>query len=127
MRILSKIKKSSLYFKLRHLYKSKADRDLLKCRISLYKKFCKEGDLVFDIGANIGTFSLYAAKVGGASRVLSFEPFPDNYRMLSNNVERNQLHVVTCVNQAVAGSRGIRTLRLDPSDSGSHGERIRSQ
>jgi FkbM family methyltransferase len=54
MRILSKIKKKSLYLKLRHLYKSKADKDLLKSRISLYKKFCKEGDLVFDIGANIG-------------------------------------------------------------------------
>jgi FkbM family methyltransferase len=78
------------------------------------------GDVVVDIGANIGTFSLYAAKVCGASRVVSFEPFPDNYRMLSKNVEWNHLQVVTCVNQAVAGSRGIRSLRLDPTDSGSH-------
>ena len=78
------------------------------------------GDVVVDIGANIGTFSVYAAKVCGASRVLSFEPFPDNYGMLRKNVEQNQLHMITHVNQAVAGSRGPRTLTLDSLDAGSH-------
>ena len=78
------------------------------------------GDVVVDIGANIGTFSLYAATVRGASRVLSFEPFPDNYGMLYKNVVENQLRSVTCVNQAVAGNRGLRTLRLDSMDCGSH-------
>jgi FkbM family methyltransferase len=78
------------------------------------------GDVVVDIGANIGTFSLYAAKACGASRVISFEPFPDNYRMLSKNVETNQLSNVTFVNEAVAGQSGLRTLKLDPADSGSH-------
>lgn len=78
------------------------------------------GEIVVDVGANIGTFSLYAAKVCGASRVFSFEPFLENYRMLSKNVEQNGLHCVTCVNQAVAGRRGIRTLKLDSNDPGSH-------
>jgi len=78
------------------------------------------GDIVVDIGANIGTFSLYAAKICGASRVLSFEPFPDNYSMLRKNAEQNHLDSVTCVNQAVAGKRGCRTLGLDPVDCGSH-------
>ena len=78
------------------------------------------GELVVDIGANIGTFSVYAATVCAASRVLSFEPFPDNYRMLLRNVKQNELHMVTCVNQAVAGERGLRILSLDSADSGSH-------
>jgi precorrin-6B methylase 2 len=47
------------------------------------------GDIVVDIGANIGTVSLYAAKLCGAERVLSFEPFPDNYGRLCKNVEQN--------------------------------------
>ena len=75
---------------------------------------------VVDIGANIGTFSVYAATVCGASRVLSFEPHPENYRLLTKNVEQNQLRNVTCVNQAIAGSRGARLLRLHPRDSGCH-------
>ena len=78
------------------------------------------GDVVVDVGANIGTFSLYAATVCGASRVLSFEPFPDNYSILRKNVDENHLRNVTYVNQAVAGERGLRTLRLDPLDCGSH-------
>jgi FkbM family methyltransferase len=78
------------------------------------------GDVVVDIGANIGTFSLYAATVCGASRVLSFEPHPDNYRILAKNINENQLRHVTSVNQAVGGSRGLRTLGLDATDQGSH-------
>ena len=78
------------------------------------------GDVVVDIGANIGTFSVYAAKICGASRVLSFEPFPDNYNILCKNVEQNQLRNVTCVNQAVARNRGGRTMGLNSVDCGSH-------
>ena len=78
------------------------------------------GEIVVDIGANIGTFSIYAAKVCAASRVISFEPFAENYRLLNKNVEANQLRMVTCVNQAVAGKRACRTLNLDSRDSGSH-------
>jgi FkbM family methyltransferase len=78
------------------------------------------GEVVIDIGGNIGTFSVYAAAVCRASRVIAFEPFPDNYRMLLKNVEQNNLHMITCVNQAVAGSSGVRTMRLNPIDSGSH-------
>ena len=78
------------------------------------------GDIVVDIGANIGTFSVYAAKMCGAARVLAFEPFPDNYRMLAKNAQDNNLHNVTCVNHGVAGSRGRRVLALHPLDNGSH-------
>ena len=78
------------------------------------------GDVVVDIGANIGTFSLYAAKICGASRVLSFEPFSENYSILTDNIGQNRLRNVTCVNQAVAGNRGLRTLMLDSTDPGSN-------
>jgi FkbM family methyltransferase len=78
------------------------------------------GEIVVDIGANIGTFSVYAAKICRASRVLSFEPFPDNYTMLCRNVEQNHLRNVTCVKQALAGNRGRRTMGLHPVDCGSH-------
>jgi FkbM family methyltransferase len=80
----------------------------------------RPGDIVLDIGANIGTFSVYAAAVCGASRVLSLEPFPDNYRMLCKNVEQNGLRNVTCVNEAAAGNRGRRTMGLHLVDCGSH-------
>src|SRR5262249_40940942 len=40
--------------------------------------------------------------------------------LLSRNAEQNHLGNVTCVNQAVAAKPGVRTLMLDPMDSGSH-------
>jgi FkbM family methyltransferase len=76
------------------------------------------GDVVVDIGANIGAFSVYAAKMCGASRVLSFEPFPDTFKVLNANVDKNDLQNVTYVNQAIAGNRGRRTMAVDSVDFG---------
>lgn len=48
------------------------------------------GDVLWDIGANVGVYSLYAAIRAGA-RVLSFEPSAGNYWILNTNIELNAL------------------------------------
>jgi FkbM family methyltransferase len=77
------------------------------------------GDVVVDIGGNIGVFTVYAAAECRASRVLVFEPFPENFAMLTRNVEENKLKRVTCVNEAVGRDRGRQLFRLHPTDPGS--------
>ena len=53
------------------------------------------GDVFVDVGANIGYFPVIAAgRVGRAGRVLAFEPDPDNYRLLSENLELNDCREV---------------------------------
>lgn len=47
------------------------------------------GDVVVDIGANIGGFTVLAARRG--ARVVAFEPFPANFAALERNVRRNGL------------------------------------
>ncbi len=47
------------------------------------------GEVLWDIGANIGVYSLYAAIVRGA-KVLAFEPSPFNTAMLVKNVSINR-------------------------------------
>jgi FkbM family methyltransferase len=47
-------------------------------------------DVLWDVGANVGIFSLYAAVVRG-TRVLAFEPSADNYMVLCKNVELNSV------------------------------------
>src|SRR5262245_21238698 len=47
-------------------------------------------DVLLDIGANIGLYSLYAA-VESSLLVYSFEPFPSNYAVLVQNVALNKL------------------------------------
>ena len=63
------------------------------------------GDVVVDIGANIGWFSLLAAScVGPSGRVLAFEPVPSIADALEANVRRNGLPVD--VHRVVVGDSG---------------------
>lgn len=50
----------------------------------------KTGDIVIDIGANIGVFSIYAAS-NGAKKVYAFEPNLNAYNTLCKNVKENSL------------------------------------
>ena len=47
------------------------------------------GDILWDVGANVGVYSLYAALRGVS--VHAFEPAPGNYYLLSRNIELNGL------------------------------------
>jgi FkbM family methyltransferase len=54
----------------------------------------RRGDVVLDIGANIGYFSLLSASlVGPEGRVLAFEPVPSIAALLEDNIRRNGAHV----------------------------------
>jgi len=47
------------------------------------------GDIVVDVGANVGMVSIYVAKRFPSVRVLAFEPIPDNYAHLVANIANN--------------------------------------
>jgi FkbM family methyltransferase len=48
----------------------------------------KADDILWDIGANIGVYSLFAANRN--LKVVSFEPSPSNFYLLSKNIEINK-------------------------------------
>ena len=55
-----------------------------------YKKHSiqiQEGDIVFDVGANIGLFSLYVNQICPTARVFAFEPVSFTYDILETNIE----------------------------------------
>jgi predicted RNA methylase len=63
------------------------------------------GEVFYDLGANIGLFSLMAARLVGASgEVYSFEPDPVNAARLRRNVAQNRLTNVTVVEHGVWSS-----------------------
>jgi FkbM family methyltransferase len=59
--------------------------------IDFFKKFIKKGDLVIDIGANIGDTTVPMALAAGSSGVtLGFEPNPYVYKILEKNAALNK-------------------------------------
>jgi len=77
-----------------------------------------EGDIVFDIGANVGVFSLFAAKVKG-TQIFSFEPHPKNYAVLMNNVTKNELNNIRCFKFALGLQNEDRVL-IEGNIAGGH-------
>jgi FkbM family methyltransferase len=68
------------------------------------------GSIFWDIGANVGTFSLYAA-FGTSTKVVAFEPAAVNYFLLAANCEANNLSDrIDCLLLGVGRERAIDRL-----------------
>ena len=75
------------------------------------------GMVFYDLGANVGFFSLIAARIVGESgHVFSFEPDPDVAARLRRNIERNNFSNVTVIEVGLWSSNGeIRFVPANPS------------
>jgi FkbM family methyltransferase len=72
------------------------------------KRSAHAGDTVFDVGANIGVYTIpMALRVGEKGHVYAFEALKSNYEMLLENIALNKLTNVTAVFAAVTDSTGI--------------------
>jgi len=87
----------------------------------MFKKVVKEGDVVVDLGANLGYYTLLAARlVGQKGKVYAFEPEPINYSLLLKNIELNGYDNIVAVQKAVSNLAGKVRLFLDSKDTGAH-------
>ena len=65
--------------------------------------FLNQGDIFVDVGANIGLFSLIAAKlVGESGFVYTFEPCSSTYKKLLFNIKLNSFSNVSCHQMALS-------------------------
>jgi FkbM family methyltransferase len=67
------------------------------------------GATVVDVGANVGLFSVWAARRLGATRLVAIEPAPDTVAALRANLERNGVQAAV-VEAGVAAASGRATL-----------------
>jgi len=87
----------------------------------LVQKEIKRGDVVLDLGANIGYYTLIFAKlVGEEGKVFAFEPDPNNFSLLKKNVEINGYKNVVLVQKAVSNKTGKLKLYLCEDNLGDH-------
>jgi len=79
--------------------------------------YISKGDVLYDVGANIGVFSLYAAKKG--IHVIAFEPESSNYHVLNRNIELNNFdHLITAYCVALHVENTCSILNLSSTEVG---------
>jgi FkbM family methyltransferase len=67
---------------------------------------------VIDIGAGIGDFTLYATIKESNVRVFAFEPYPESFTLMKENLRRNGISNVQAFDQAIGAHTGDLILDL---------------
>ena len=72
-----------------------------------------EEDIVLDIGAHIGSFTIYAARKCKNGRIYAVEPVKDNFDLLCENIRLNNLSNVIPINAALGASETQKQIFLN--------------
>ena len=100
---------------------------LIQQEISTYKSLFKidfhPGDVVLDLGANLGIISILLAKKFPFTKIYSFEASPINYQNFVKNIEDNNCDNITPFNLAV-WSTSDATVEIPTSPTNSGGSSI---
>lgn len=82
-----------------------------------------KGKVFFDVGANVGNYSLTLAK--DARKIFSFEASPSNASILEGFIHRAQLSNIELINMAVADRSGDTVpIFISPDATGNHSQFI---
>lgn len=121
MYVYSLYSQKFIEFEGRKMYLDKDDslhlsiRDYAPTTKELVKRVVKKGDVVVDVGAHVGYYSLlFAELVGEKGHVFSFEP-STNCEILKKNIEINSYKNITAVQKAVSNETTVTKLHLTPS------------
>jgi FkbM family methyltransferase len=79
----------------------------------LLTKVIEPGQVVYDVGANIGFFTIICSRLAGAGgRVYAFEPMPESAATLRHNVALNSLDNTAVVEKAASSAPGRAELLI---------------
>jgi len=84
----------------------------------LIQRQVKNGDVVVDVGANIGYYTVLLAQK--AKKVYAFEPDSINFEILEKNIKTNNLKNVVAIKAAVGSREGKLKLYKSKENFGDH-------
>lgn len=88
------------------------DKGWESASIAAWIALCRDADVILDIGAAEGIYSLVAKCLRPSSRVLAFEPLPGAFNVLENNMRLNN-YDVECLPMALSDFTGRARFYVD--------------
>ena len=73
----------------------------------LWRALAEKSDVIFDVGANTGVYTLLAKAYNPSATIYAFEPIERIYTLLDQNIKLNRLQHTTIVNKAVSNQVGV--------------------
>ncbi|EPA05226.1 methyltransferase, FkbM family [Candidatus Nitrosarchaeum limnium BG20] len=77
----------------------------------------RDNDIIVDVGAHIGLFALFASQFCKNGKIYCFEPIKENYEMLSDNTNLNEIKNIIPLNLAVSKENEHVRIYLDLDES----------
>ncbi|MHC5673729.1 FkbM family methyltransferase [Nostoc sp.] len=85
--------------------------------LDIWQKACKYSNLIIDIGANSGLYSLIAKSVNPTSKVYAFEPLKEFDTLIKQNIELND-YDIKVINNAVSDITGLADFYVPQDNQG---------
>jgi FkbM family methyltransferase len=108
---MSKIKNSTLFIKLRSFYRNEREKKYFNIRTKFYSTFLKKGDLVFDVGANVG--NRVEAFLHIKAKVIAIEPQKECRKVLNIKFGNK----ITIVKEGLGEKEELKTLYIADSNT----------
>ncbi|MDG1475543.1 MAG: FkbM family methyltransferase [Vicingaceae bacterium] len=104
----------SSHFKIHHrghhieneLFWSGLEYGFEKLSVTLWMKLSKKADIIFDIGAYSGLYSLTSATLNPEAKIYAFEPMKHNFNLLNKNIQLNNFPNVSTIQKACSNFSG---------------------
>ena len=76
-----------------------------------------KNDVIIDIGAHIGLFSIYASQFCTNGKIFCYEPSTENFELLQENISENFIKNILPNNSAVSDTNDFVTLYINPDNT----------
>lgn len=84
-----------------------------------FERLIEPGDVVWDVGANIGVYTRVIRQWFQAGPIVAIEPMEENFALLEANVRLGDLEDVRSLRLALSNQEGSEALQIDDVTSGS--------
>jgi FkbM family methyltransferase len=83
--------------------------------LSMQMSLMNPSGIILDIGGNFGWYAIHVAKRFPMAQIYTFEPIPETYQSLLDNIKINNSKNVTALNFGFSDQKGSFEFYIDPS------------